>query len=162
MLAKLFFVATHLRVVWNLYLSMQQFVNPLQGRYWSTTPCLLGSRAVEYSAIPKVDVPNNIPKPPFDDFLREAMVHQLAQGEAVFDFAVQLQIDAVTPPIDDSGLAWSETAPPFRKVTTIRIPQQTLATGAQRNFGGNLSHTPLHSLPGHRPLGGINRVREVV
>ncbi len=162
LLAKLLFFATHWRVVWNLYQSMKKFANPLQIRYFSTTPYLLGANAVKYSAIPAVQVPDTIPSPPGDDFLREAMIRQLAVGEARFDFAVQLQTNADTMPIEDPGVAWSEQVSPFRKVASIRVLQQEFDSEAQRAFGENLSYTPWHSLPEHRPLGGINRARKVV
>ena len=42
------------------------------------------------------------------------------------------------------------------------IPSQTFDTPARMTFCENLSYTPWHSLPDHRPLGGINRARKVV
>jgi hypothetical protein len=47
-------------------------------------------------------------------------------------------------------------------VATIRIPAQDFTTEAMKDFAENLSCTPWHSLPEHRPLGGINRVRRTV
>lgn len=161
-LAKLVFFATHWRVVLNLLKSMKTFANPLQIRYFSTTPYLFGNTAAKYSAIPRIGAPDTIPPNPEDNFMRSAMLRQLAQGDAHFDFAVQLQTDAVTMPIEDPGHEWSETASPFRKVATIRIPKQDFDSEAQRVFGENLSYTPWHSLPAHRPLGGVNRARKVV
>ena len=161
-LAKLIFLLTHWRVVWNLFLSMKKFANPLQIRYFSTTPYLLGKQAVKYSVIPVVEVPDTIPANPSPDYLREAMVAQLAKGDAYFDFAVQLQTDADTMPIEDPGVAWSEAVSPFRKVASIRILKQDFDSEQQREFGENLSFTPWHSLPEHRPLGGVNRARKVV
>lgn len=161
-LAKIVFFLTHWRVVWNLLQSMKKFANPLQIRYFSTTPYLFGNTAAKYSAIPVVEQPDAIPASPSDNYLREAMISQLARGEARFDFAVQLQTDAASMPIEDPGKAWSEEASPFRKVATIRIFQQSFDSAAQREFGENLSYTPWHSLPEHRPLGGINRARKVV
>ncbi|MBX3652826.1 MAG: catalase family protein [Ramlibacter sp.] len=160
--AKAVFFATHWRVIRNLWRSMRRFANPLQIRYWSTTPYLLGTRAVKYSALPVVSQPDPLPDPAGDDFLREAMVRQLAAGEVRFDFAVQLQTDAVSMPIEDPGTAWSEVASPFRKVATVRVLPQAFDSEAQRAFGENLSYTPWHCLPAHRPLGGINRARKVV
>ncbi|MES2299244.1 MAG: catalase family protein [Pseudomonadota bacterium] len=162
LLAKAWFGLTHLRVLWNLFLSMRRFANPLQIRYFSTTPYLLGSQAVKYSAIPHVTDADAIPADPGPDYLREAMLRQLATGEAHFDFAVQLQTDARSMPIEDPGVAWSEQASPFRKVASIRIMSQQFDSPAQRQFGENMSFTPWHSLPQHRPLGGINRARKVV
>ena len=48
------------------------------------------------------------------------------------------------------------------EVATIRIPRQTFDGAARQAFCENLSFTPWHSLPEHRPLGGINRVRRAV
>jgi len=161
-LAKLCFFATHWRVVGNLFKSMKRFANPLQIRYFSTTPYLLGERAVKYSAIPHVARPDEIPNDPDPDYLRLAMIRQLGNEDAVFDFAIQFQTDPDTMPIEDPGIAWSEAESPFRKVATIRIPRQEFDSEKQRTFGENLSYSPWHALPEHRPLGGINRARKVI
>lgn len=156
------FFATHWRVGWNLWKSMIKFANPLQIRYFSTTPYLFGASAVKYCATPQVETPDAIPSDPSDDYLRLAMIKQLAKGEARFDFAVQFQTDADTMPIEDPGRPWPEAVSPFRKVATIRIPRQDFNSEKQNEFGENLSYTPWHALPEHRPLGGINRARKVV
>lgn len=160
--AKVWFFGLHWRVIRNLVRSMRKFANPLQIRYFSTTPYLFGATAAKYSAIPRIDRPDTVPLNPADDYLRTAMVNQLAREEAVFDFAVQLQTDAQAMPIEDPGRAWSEAASPWRKIATIRILRQEFDSDEQRTFGENLSFTPWHSLPAHRPLGGINRARRIV
>lgn len=162
LLAKILFFGTHWRVIWNLVLSLKKFANPLQMRYWSTTPYLFGRTAVKYSAIPHVTDNAEPASSAGPDFLRDAMIRQLSQREAVFDFTVQLQKNAYTMPIEDPGKEWKESESPFRKVATIRIPPQEFDSEAQRTFGENLSYTPWHSLPAHRPLGGINRARKIV
>lgn len=160
--AKIWFFGLHWRVVLNVAKSLRKFANPLQVRYFSTTPYLFGTTAVKYSAIPRFGVPAQIPSKPADDYLRHAMVEQLRQEDALFDFAVQLQTDATAMPIEDPGKAWNDSVSPWRKVATIRIPSQEFDSEAQRTFGDNLSFTPWHCLPAHRPLGGINRARRVV
>lgn len=162
LLAKILFFGTHWRVIKNLLLSLKKFSNPLQMRYWSTTPYLFGRTAVKYSAIPHTTDTAAPPSSAGPDFLRTAMIHQLSQGDALFDFTVQLQKNAQSMPIEDPGKEWRESESPFRKVATIRILQQTFDSEAQRTFGENLSYTPWHSLPAHRPLGGINRARKIV
>ncbi len=158
----LWFFATHWRATWNLVSAMKKIGNPLAIRYWSTTPYLFGGAAVKYSAIPTTPIDDCIPSNAGPDFLREAMVEQLKRGEVSFDFAVQKQLDADTMPIEDPGVRWSEQASPFIKLATIRIPLQEFDSAAQREFGENLSFNPWHSLPEHRPLGGINRARRIV
>ena len=92
------------------------------------------------------------------------MQRQLASGSAEtrFDFMVQLRTNPTTMPVEDPTIPWKERASPFVKVATIRIPPQEFTAPARKTFGENLSFTPWHALPAHRPLGGINRVRRVV
>lgn len=160
--AKTWFFITHLRVSFNLLRSMLRFANPLQIRYFSTTPYLLGRAAVKYSATPRVTEPDSVPEQPDPDYLRLAMVRQLGSGDACFDFAVQFQLDAEAMPIEDPGHEWPERLSPFRKVATLHIAAQDFDTPQRRELGESLSFTPWHALPGHRPLGGINRARRVV
>jgi hypothetical protein len=160
--AKLRFFITNPRVVWILLKTMKKFANPLQIRYFSTTPYLFGDRAVKYSATPLFITPDRIPVAPSDDYLRLAIANQLKDGEAVFDFAVQLQTDAEAMPIEDPRVEWPETVSPFHKVATIRILQQDCDNDQVAAYGENLSFTPWHALPEHRPLGGINRARKVI
>lgn len=162
MFQKLAFAIAHPRVICNLLKSMKKFANPLQIRYWSTTPYLFGDYAVKYSVIPTGKITDRIPSKPSDDFLQAAMARQLSMGDAYFDFAVQFQADASSMPIEDPGKEWSERTSPFRKVATIRIPKQSFNSQQQIEFGENLSYSPWHSLPEHRPLGGINRSRKLV
>ena len=90
------------------------------------------------------------------------MKAQLADGEACFDFMIQFQTDPVQMPLEDPGKPWDEEISPFIKVATIKIPAQSFDSDAQMEFCENLSFTPWHSLPEHRPLGGVNRVRKDV
>ncbi len=160
--SKIVFFSSHWRFLWNMFKSMRKFANPLQIRYWSTTPYLFGKTACKYSAIPCFDTPDALPKNPADGYLREAMVRRLEQGGVQFDFTVQLQTDAEAMPIEDPGQAWPESASPFRKVATIKIAQQSFDSEKQREAGENFSFNPWHCLPEHRPLGGVNRARKVV
>lgn len=134
----------------------------LETRFGSTTPYRFGARAVKYAARPAQPPAATIPNDPSPDFLRQQMVEQLSQREAVFDFFIQFQIDARQMPIEDPRVVWSESLSPPRKVATIRIPVQEFDTPAQREYGDNLSFTPWHSLPEHKPLGGINRGRRII
>lgn len=162
LLAKLQYFLTHWRALWILLRALRKFANPLQIAYYSTTPYLFGSSAVKYSAVPRVSAPDPMPDDPADDYLRRAIVRQLRAGEAVFDFCVQLQTDPARMPIEDPRHAWPEALSPARKVASIRILRQDLAGETLKAFGENLSFSPWHALPEHRPLGGINRARKVV
>jgi hypothetical protein len=160
--AKLRYFPLHWGVVRFLLKYMRKFPNPLQIRYFSTTPYMFGSNAVKYSATPLFTTPDPFPVAPSDDYLRLAIANQLREEEAIFDFSVQLQTDAETMPIEDPRAEWSELMSPLRKVATVRILQQECDSDRQAMFGENLSFTPWHALPEHRPLGGINRARKEI
>lgn len=142
--------------------------NPLGIQYWSMTPYQWGpdgsGRAVKLSVAPcagsqAARFKGDASSP---DALRQAMSRQLAETEACFDFFVQPQTDAAKMPIEDSTEEWSEKLSPYVRVATLRIPAQKFESAEQMAFCENLSYTPWHALPEHRPLGGINRARKTV
>ena len=154
---------------WRLYelkkilsITQKSISNPLQIQYWSQTPYKLGSRAVKYSAKPRSSRSDPIPTSPGFNYLEEAMTKQLADEDAYFDFMIQVQTDPVKMPVEDATIIWNESLSPFEKVATIRIPAQVFNTPEQLEFAENLSFTPWHALPEHRPLGSMNRVRRKV
>jgi|BarGraIncu00222A_1022003.scaffolds.fasta_scaffold19192_2 hypothetical protein len=159
---KLWYFLTHPRVAWMLLTTMVRHANVLQIRYFSAVPYAFGALAVKYVATPRVATPKPMPSSPPDNFLRQVAAAQLDKGDAVFDFAVQFQRDEASMPIEDPSRAWSLALSPPRKVATLRILQQAFDTEAINAFGENLSFTPWHCLPEHRPLGGINRVRKLI
>jgi hypothetical protein len=142
--------------------TQKRVVNPLQIRYWSQTPSALGPHAVKYSAKPRGRRRDWKPASEGKNHLEDALARQLSSGEASFDFLVQLRTDPDQMPVEDPTVRWKERASPFRKVATIRIPAQEFTGKARKDFAEALSFTPWHSLPEHRPLGGINRVRRAV
>ena len=162
---KIFFgyLWSHPRTLLLLFkLASKKPTNPLDSKYWSTTPYRLGDGAVKYLARP-VGSPA-VPEKPIDspDRLRLAIAARLANGPAEFDFLVQTQIDPVAMPIEDPTVEWLETRSPGLKVATIRIPAQTFDSPGQLEACEGLSFTPWHTLPDHRPLGGVNRSRRPV
>ncbi|HSB09552.1 MAG TPA: catalase family protein [Blastocatellia bacterium] len=152
----------HLRSLKNLGPMMQKHASLLGARYWSITPYLFGDRAAKYSINPAPGVSAIVPKNPRDCYLREGLAEHLARQDATMDFMIQFQTDPKRMPIENAAVAWDERVSPFRKIATIRIPRQEFDNARQMDFGDNLSFTPWHSLPEHRPLGGINRCRKVL
>ena len=142
-----------------------KIASPLETRYWSMTPIRLGDpphkQAIKYAARPCLPATTTIPSQPSRDFLRETMIKQLSAGEARFDFEVQPRTSSAMS-VENSMVEWNEVDAPFVKVATITIPQQQFATPERDRFGENLSFTPWHALPQHRPLGAVNRMRRVI
>ena len=153
---------THPRVLRNLVTSLKKFANPLDIRYFSVAPYLLGARAVKDSLTPRDAGDTTVPPHPGDDYLKQAMVDRLSASKVVFDFAVQFQTDAYLMPIEDPGIAWNEKDSPFLKVATLTIPAQVFDSAERAAFGDNLSFNPWRCLAEHRPLGGISRARRQV
>jgi hypothetical protein len=135
--------------------------NPLYTQYWSMTPYRFGDTAMKFSAR-ACGTASPFIEMAAPDFLRENMQKHLAQSEACFDFLVQLRKLPTEMPIEDPTIEWSEKDAPFIPVARITIPVQVFTSPEQLAFCENLSFTPWHAIPEHRPLGGINRVRKTV
>lgn len=137
--------------------------NPLQARYYSTVPYLLGEhRAMQYSMRPRSPAQDRIPRLPFrppDNYLRDAMVATLAAHDVEFDLLVQVQTDPYRMPIENAAVKWPERLSPFVPVATIRIPRQRFDSPEQLRFASVLSYNPWHCIAEHRPLGNQSRAR---
>lgn len=141
--------------------SMKKTENLFSLRYWSVSPSRLGTpdQAVKYSAIP-VTPPaifgNDMKNP---DFLRDNMQRELDLHPFIFDFLVQFQEDAVSMPIENPCVEWRSK---WYKIAEIKIPGQLFNTAERNQAGEQASFSPWHSLPEHRPLGGISRARRKI
>jgi hypothetical protein len=133
--------------------------SPLTISYWSTTPAKLGPSAVKYRATPDLAGAPAVAPADSPDKFRLALAAHLKGHEARFDFQVQVQTDPVAMPVEDPTVEWTA---PWQTVARIVIPPQVFDTPEQQKFGENLSFTPWHTLPEHRPLGGINRARKAI
>jgi hypothetical protein len=139
--------------------------NPLQTRYWSMVPYQLGTDegrlAVKYSARGCSATSDPMPKKPRHDFLRDALRRTLQSGDACMEFLVQPRTSDGMD-VEDSRIEWKEAEAPFYKLAIIRVPPQTFDNPEQNKFCENLSFTPWHALPEHKPLGVTNRLRKVI
>lgn len=157
------YAITHPGVMYKIYkIFGQKVANPLEIDFFSTTPYKLGSTAVKYRV--KSCQPGKTPMPsnPTPNFLRENLSRSLSNQEACFTFMVQLQKDTRSMPVEDSTVHWDENQSPWLPVANIRIPAQRFDSEAQMGYCENMSYTPWHSLPEHKPLGAANRVRKTV
>ncbi len=166
---QIWFLLTHPSITRALISSLHQDSSLLELQYFSAVPYRFGSktdrfgsRAVKYSARPSSDRKTSLPNNPSDDFLRERLQERLSREDVYFDFMVQFQTDPYLTPIENGLVIWNEEIAPFRKVATIRILKQHFDSPAQLEHCDNLSFTPWHCLPEHRPLGSISRVRRIV
>jgi hypothetical protein len=145
--------------------------HPAQNSYFSAAPFLFGEgRVMKYRVTPINEPITNPPMVVEPDYLRKALRLRLdptRQGNQsiVFLFSVQVRnIDEINidTEIEDASNEWDETKYPFESVGTITIPPQDFETDAARERCERIFLTPWHTHPEHRPLGGINRLRQKV
>ena len=138
--------------------------SPFEAPYFSCVPYLLGEgQAMQYSFWPKTKKRTPIPRLPLrppDDYLRQAMVQALTDGDVELDVRLQLQTDAHLMPIENAGVLWPERLSPRISAATLRIPRQQFDSPAQMEFAKRLSYNPWHSIAEHRPLGNQSRARK--
>jgi hypothetical protein len=148
-------------IMQGLWLKTQS--SPFEAPYFSCVPYLLGEgQAMQYSVWPKSTKRTPIPRLPLrppDDYLREAMVRSLAEGDVELDVRLQLQTDPHLMPIENNAVLWPERLSPRVSVATLRLPRQGFDSPAQMQFARRLSYNPWHCIPEHRPLGNQSRAR---
>ena len=149
-------------IMQGLYIKTQS--SPFEAPYFSCVPYLLGDgQAMMYSFWPvssrKTPIPR-LPLRPPDDYLRNAMVAALDEGDVELDVRVQLQTDAHLMPLENAAVLWPERLSPRVSVATLRIPRQTFSSPEQIAFGKRLSFNPWHCIAEHRPLGNQSRARK--
>jgi len=152
-----------------LQISGTRIANPLYAQYWSMTPYRLGTgldrKAVKFFVKPCTNARPEAPgffSRPDADYLQTAMARTLSSGDACFNFYLQTFKDFESTPIEQSTVEWKEADAPPVLVARITIPAQKFDASAQMTFCENLSYTPWHALPEHKPLGSVNRARRVV
>ncbi len=81
---------------------------------------------------------------------------------ACFDLTMQMQVPGKNMPVEDTTVRWSRSDSPFVTVARLELKKQDIQPQTDSKFCENLSFTPWHALPEHRPVGGLNRVRKAV
>jgi hypothetical protein len=160
--ANIWYLLTHPSITSALIRSLEKHPSLAEVQYFSAVPYRFGKKAAKYSTKPSWDKPTRLPNNPGENYLREEMQARLLKQDVYFDFMVQLQTDPTLTPIENGLVQWPEDIAPFVKVASIRIPQQRFDSAEQLEYCDNLSFTPWHCLPEHRPLGSISRVRRIV
>lgn len=148
-------------IMQSLWIKTQS--SPFEAPYFSCVPYLLGEgQAMQYSVWPKSSRRTPIPRLPLrppDDYLRDAMVAALAEGDVELDVRLQRQTDPHLMPLENAAVLWPERLSPRVSAATLRMPKQSFDSPAQMEFAKRLSYNPWHCIPEHRPLGNQSRAR---
>lgn len=156
------FFLTHPGSLWTILRARDSHANPFSIRYYSTTPFRFGDNpnsAVKYSLTPCPDTPIVSAEDRDADHLSRAMAEHLRLQPACFDFMVQFQSDPQEMPIEDASVVWDEDISPYNAVARVVIENQPFQDDVPAAECEAMSFNPWNALDAHRPLGGVNRVR---
>jgi catalase len=95
-----------------------------------------------------------------EHYLREKLREALKEGDACFDFCVQLFVDEEKTPIEHAYVEWKETDSPPIPIATLVIPKQTLDPRLQEDIE-HMAFSPWNTEE-FMPLGLINLARKKV
>lgn len=135
--------------------------------FYSQAPILFGPYMAKVCVAPVspelvelVHSPLNVNGKP--NGLREAVIAFFSAHAAEWEVRVQLCVDLVSMPIEDSSVPWPQVLSPYQAVARIRVPRQ-LAWSAARSqaIDDGMAFSPWHGVAAHRPIGSIMRVRKV-
>ena len=141
--------------------------NILGETYFSQVPFLYGQHMGKWAIVPVSPQLLALKEQPVDlsgkpDGLRAAVVDHFAQHGAQWDLCVQLCTDIESMPIEDASVRWPEDKSAFIPVARLSVePQNAWPVGGPTSFDETLSFSPWNGLAAHRPLGSVNRVRQV-
>ena len=138
----------------------------LETSYWSGLPYAFGEgRYVKYKLVPcekpkggkAKDIAANDPT-----YLYQDLKRRLSEGDACFNFYVQLRTDPRNMPLDKATVRWDEKVSKPIHVATLTLPRQDIDARGQSPYGENLAYNPWHALPDHAPEGSISEARKAV
>ncbi len=145
--------------------------NPMMVQYFGAAPFLFGAgRAMKFSAAPCVSVDQK----PFDnvtaefpsrDYLREALGKTMSGKQDVcYDFLIQTRdVSEGQLNIEDATTTWPDELKNYVPAARIAVKvPQTPHKPEAIEICERLAFSPWHALADHRPLGGINRLRDKV
>jgi hypothetical protein len=159
--AGLLFLATHATTAAKALARTNAVDSMVTERYWSGGVYHLGAhQAAKYSTRPCDLRLAREPARDSDDYLRKDLALAAKDGVCMTLY-VQLQTDPDKTPIEDSSVVWDEADSPILPVAKIVMPPQEVPASATAACD-ELTFTPWHAIPAHKPMGHINRARRFV
>ncbi len=158
-LAASWFLATHWSLAGKVIALSRHKVESLsKEQYWSGTAFKLGEKAMKYN-VKACDPIASAPVSDDPDYLGHELARSVASEGMCWILGVQIQVDPILTPIEESTKEWTEELSPTLPVARITIPRQDIQDPQVVQACRNLNFTPWHSIEEHRPLGRFNRVR---
>lgn len=154
-----------------LTIQSKKIASPIQSPYFSEVPYQLGlgdkRQAARYRADP---CPENGADPVPDntddkDYLRHSLINHFKTADACYTISAQLRQDN-SMSVEDSRDEWNSPWVPVATLTMDRkaqnIAESPVTDDARNTACDTLSFSPWHSLPEHKPLGAMNRLRKII
>ena len=135
--------------------------------YWSRGAICCGRLAVRFMVVPVQGTEPGPEKPDTKDpnYLHEELAQRLATRPVAFDFKVQKFVDEQKTPIENNSVEWKESDTPPITIARLVIPQQDINSApalATAKAVDGLEFNPWHTTEEFRPLGFLNRARQMV
>lgn len=130
------------------------------GDYYGHMGLFPTAPAMKSSDIADRTVPSHAPPTILSDWL----VDYFAAHDAIYDFRIQLGTDPLHHPTEDASVVWDERSAPWQTIGSVTFPRQEGVMAPKRRvvWEERVRLSPFAGLEGHRPLGGINRLRRRV
>ena len=142
-------------------IASQKAESPLRLSYYSMSAYRFGvDRAVKFVLRPCGVAPPAEPGDQGPDYLRRALVDDIAGKPACFALLLQFRAEGLS--VDDVTQEWPEGKSPFRKLGELTLPVQKVDAPARDELCEALRFTPWNAPAEMEPLGSLNRVRKVV
>ena len=95
------------------------------------------------------------------DAMYHAFASSLRQQELVMKFQVQLRTSEQSMPIEDAIVEWPQHESAYQTVARLILPRQNISAPLIQSIN-DVSFNVWRGTFGHRPMGGINRLRRQV
>jgi hypothetical protein len=139
--------------------------NILGETFYSATPILYGIYMAKLGVFPATPKLTELTGKPManngePNMLRNFVVDFFLKENAAWEVRVQLCTNPETMPLEDASREWPQAESPYITVARLEVPKQD-AWNAEtiEAIDERLAFDPWHALAAHRPLGGINRIR---
>ena len=162
----LWHLLTHPRGAWNAIRGQRVYPSISDIEWFSVAPFRLGDAEVKYVVLPREMKQFHPPTADrsSDDYLKLRLQDWLdpLRGRGLWlTFNIQQRTNKGQP-IENTLIAWDKDEAPWTRVADIHIYPQRFTSPEQAEFCQNITFNPWHSLPAHRPIGGINKARRDV
>lgn len=142
--------------------------HPVGETYYTAAALRYGDHVAKLSVAPVSDAARALAGQHVDTgdayAIRDAVVSFFRDHGAEYELRVQLCTDLERMPVEDGSVRWPEDehdgGSPYRPVARLTFAAQEAFGPERRVYADDvLTFTPFHTLPAHRPLGSIMRVR---